>query len=164
VKTILIISAFLPLALAGCANSGGMAWGEQAGGGASQMAQAGAASGATVRTGSISADLASATGVIIAEHPATPHQVKVAQQRGRAWIKHAGTTTAAAAPHRHRYIAIDTEPDGNTSPAAKKTVMIFDTQAQQVVGGNVYDVQTAPPVGSVARFETYSAQYVGPGN
>jgi len=41
--------------------------------------------------------------------------------------------------------------------------MIFDTEAQQVVGKNVYDVQTPPPLGAVARFETYSAQYVGRG-
>lgn len=62
-----------------------------------------------------------------------------------------------------RYIAVDTEKDERTAPQAKKSVMIWDTQAQGIVGNNVYDVQSPPPVGSTARFETYSAQYVGAG-
>jgi hypothetical protein len=42
--------------------------------------------------------------------------------------------------------------------------MIWDTQSQQVVGNNVYDVQSAPRVGSTAKFDTYSAEYVGNGS
>jgi len=138
-----------------------MAWGEQAGGGATQMAQAGAANGATLRTGTISGPLINATVAIIAQHEASLKQRQIATARGRAWSARA----ASAQPALHkRYIAVDTEPDSKSSPQAQKTVMIFDTQAQQVVGKNVYDVQTTPPIGAVARFETYSAQYVGPGN
>jgi len=42
--------------------------------------------------------------------------------------------------------------------------MIWDTQSQTVVGNSVYDVQDTPSVGSTAKFDTYSAQYVGAGN
>ena len=70
---------------------------------------------------------------------------------------------AAAAKKLPRYIAVDTVKDERTTPRAQKSVMIFDTQAGQVVGNNVYDVQAPPKVGSTARFETYTAQYVGSG-
>jgi hypothetical protein len=36
--------------------------------------------------------------------------------------------------------------------------MIWDTQSQEVVGNNVYDVRRPPPVGSTAKFDTYSAE------
>jgi hypothetical protein len=126
----------------------------------------GAASGATVRTGSIATELISGTVTVIAEHEATERQIQVAEARGRAWTaarRHASSSSSSRPKVRKRYIAVDTESDSRTSPQAQKSVMIFDTEAQQVVGKDVYDVQTPPPVGAVARFETYSAQYVGPG-
>jgi hypothetical protein len=157
--------ALAPLALGGCSGTGDLAWGEQAGGGASQMAQAGAASGATIRTGSISTALINGTVAIIAQHQATGRQRQIAQKHGRAWTAHrlASSPSTPSKQPGHRYIAVDTASDSRTSPQARKSVMIFDTQAQQVVGKNVYDVQSPPPVGAIARFETYSAQYVGPG-
>lgn len=63
-----------------------------------------------------------------------------------------------------RYIAIDTVKDERTSPQAAKAVMIFDTQTQEIVGNNVYDVRSTPPVGGTARFETFTAEYVGAGS
>lgn len=62
-----------------------------------------------------------------------------------------------------RYIAVDTVKDKDTSPDAKKSVMIWDTQSEQVVGNNVYDVKSTPEVGQTAKFDTYSATYVGSG-
>ena len=41
--------------------------------------------------------------------------------------------------------------------------MIYDTQSEEFVGNNVYDVQSTPRVGSTAKFDTYSAEYVGTG-
>ena len=63
-----------------------------------------------------------------------------------------------------RYIAVDTEKNEQTAPEAKKSVMIWDTQSQEVVGNNVYDVKSPPAVGSTAKFDTYSAEYVGSGS
>lgn len=164
--------AAIPFALGGCSSSGGVSWGEEAGGGGAQMAQAGAANGGTVRTGSIATPLINGAVYIIAVHEATARQLQIARERGRAWTaRNLASAQPAHAkekaekkPARHkRYIAVDTEPDSRTSPKAQQSVMIFDTEAQQVVGKNVYDVQTPPPLGAVARFETYSAQYVGRG-
>jgi hypothetical protein len=62
-----------------------------------------------------------------------------------------------------RYIAVDTTKDERTSPQAAKAVMIFDTQTQEIVGNDVYDVRSTPPVGGTARFETFTAEYVGTG-
>jgi hypothetical protein len=62
-----------------------------------------------------------------------------------------------------RYIAVDTTKDERTVPQAAKSVVIFDTETQEVVGNNVYDVKSTPPVGGTAKFETYTAEYVGAG-
>jgi hypothetical protein len=62
-----------------------------------------------------------------------------------------------------RYIAVDTVKDERTSPQAARAVMIFDTQTQEIVGNDVYDVRSTPPVGGTARFETFTAEYVGSG-
>lgn len=62
-----------------------------------------------------------------------------------------------------RYIAVATEKNAQDAPGTKAAVMIWDTQAQEIVGNNVYDVGTPPAVGSTSRFETFSAEYVGAG-
>jgi hypothetical protein len=40
-------------------------------------------------------------------------------------------------------------------------VMIWDTQSQEIVGTDCYAVLKLPPAGELARFDTYTAQYVG---
>ena len=62
-----------------------------------------------------------------------------------------------------RYVAIDTVKDKRSAPGTKKDVMIWDTQAETLIGNGVYDVQDVPQIGSTAKFDTYSAQYVGTG-
>jgi len=62
-----------------------------------------------------------------------------------------------------RYVAIETAKDKRAAPGTKKVVMIWDTQSEALVNNDVYDVQNVPTVGSTAKFDTYSAQYVGNG-
>jgi len=62
-----------------------------------------------------------------------------------------------------RYVAIDTVKDKRAAPGTQKVVMIWDTQSEALVNNSVYDVQTVPAVGSTAKFDTFSAQYVGNG-
>ena len=62
-----------------------------------------------------------------------------------------------------RYIAVDTVKDEKTVAGASKSIMLWDTQTQDIVGNNVYDISSSPAVGSTSRFETYSAEYVGAG-
>ena len=52
---------------------------------------------------------------------------------------------------------------GTPSAAPKKVycVMIWDTQTREVVGTDCYAVLRLPPPGEPARFDTYTAQYVG---
>ena len=63
-----------------------------------------------------------------------------------------------------RYIAVDTEKSDKTSPQAKKSVMVWDTEKQEVASGAVYDVKKSPTVGETAKFDRYSAEYVGSGS
>ena len=67
----------------------------------------------------------------------------------------------AAKKRLPRYIAVDTEPDARSKGG--RSVMIWDTQAEAIVGNNVYDVATPPRMLETVKFETYSAEYVGTG-
>ncbi len=97
---------------------------------------------------------------IVAKHQATIRQRELAAQRGR--------RAAQTLRKKARYIAVDTEKSSpvatQSSKPVEKSVMIWDTESQQVVGNEVYDVETAPPVGATAKFDTYSAEYVGSGS
>ncbi|HYR57620.1 MAG TPA: hypothetical protein VEO95_03275 [Chthoniobacteraceae bacterium] len=77
--------------------------------------------------------------------------------------KPAVAKAAAPAKKLPRYIAVDTAKDEHTAPQAEKAVVIFDTETQEIVGNNVYDVKSTPPVGGTAKFETVTAEYVGNG-
>ena len=81
------------------------------------------------------------------------------------WYRLANARRAYAARHAElqhkkvRYIAVKTtrtpESEGSTS------CMVWDTQSEQVVGNTVYDCKSMPPDGSNAKFDSYSAEYVG---
>ena len=46
-------------------------------------------------------------------------------------------------------------------PGQLQCVMVFDTQSKQFVGSGCYVVASTPPEGSAARFETFTAEFVG---
>jgi hypothetical protein len=46
-------------------------------------------------------------------------------------------------------------------PGQLRCMMVFDTQSKQFVGSGCYVVGSLPSVGTVAKFETVSAEYVG---
>ena len=120
----------------------------------------GASTGQSVAIGAATGAAIAAVTYIIAKHQATERQHRIAEERAqRAYAERKSQLEA----RKTRYIAVDTEKDEHTSPGAKKSVMIWDTQSQEVVGNNVYDVKSPPPVGSTAKFDTYSAEYVGSG-
>jgi hypothetical protein len=119
-------------------------------------------------------------------HEATEYQRKVAEANARAYMaaqlhtaKAGKTAGATPKPHKKgepedkdkhaakaklpRYVAVDTVKDKRSAPGTKKVVMIWDTQSEALVSNYVYDVQNTPTIGSTAKFETYSAQYVGTG-
>ena len=67
-------------------------------------------------------------------------------------------STKKAASKPTKYIAIPTKSDSRAK--TKTSVMLWDTEAQEIVGNNVYDLNAAPPSGTVVKFETYSAEFV----
>lgn len=122
------------------------------------------------------AALAAGSAYIIAKHQATERQRKIAEQRARLYMakrnaetkKTASSSSSgsssssskkAAQKDQPRYIAVKTEKEDFNKSATP--VMVFDTQTNSIVGNTVYDVKTTPKVGSVQKFDTYSAQYIG---
>jgi hypothetical protein len=112
----------------------------------------------------VTAAVVAITIYFIARYEATEHQRQVAEVRARQSYGHMSPKRKEAMKARKvRYIAVDTEKGAKTSPKAKKTVMIYDTQTQKVASNTAYDVEKAPEVGSTAKIDNYSAEYVGSG-
>jgi hypothetical protein len=105
-----------------------------------------------------------ATAYIVSKQRATAKQKAIAEANARKALakmeaKKAAGSTKAKKP---RYIAVDTVADAG-NPKNTKQVMVYDTQSQEIVGNNVYNVGKTPGVGSTNRYDTVSAQYVGTG-
>ena len=165
-RTIALVTT---IALAGCEN---MTPGENAavfGSGAGILAggiarAAGASTGESIAIGLATGAVVGMTTYIIAKHQATERQRRIAAQRAQVYYgRLAPAKRTALKKKKVRYIAVDTEKNEKTSPKAKRSVMIWDTQSESLVGNSVYDVQSTPSVGSTAKFDTYSAEYVGSG-
>jgi outer membrane lipoprotein-sorting protein len=100
----------------------------------------------------------------IAKHEATERQRQVAEMRARqSYARMSAQRKANMKAKKVRYIAVDTERGQKSSPKAKKTVMIYDTQTQRIASNSAYDVEKSPSVGSTAKIDTFSAEYVGSG-
>ena len=89
---------------------------------------------------------------IIAKHQASERQRKIAEQRARLYMARQEAARKAAAQQsastakrkttKPRYIAVKTVKEENSQ--GKDQVMIFDTQSNQIVGNNVYDLKSSP--------------------
>ncbi|HEV3209315.1 MAG TPA: hypothetical protein VGY91_03560 [Chthoniobacterales bacterium] len=153
------------LLLTGCENLSPAANGALFGAGAGALAggvakAAGASNSEAVAIGLATGAIVGVTAYVIAKHQATERQRKIAEERARLAYEDAPAPRKAAY-RKARYIAVDTVREKNSTGA--KSVMIYDTQSQQVVGNNVYDVKQSPKEGTVSKFDTYSAEYVGSG-
>lgn len=114
--------------------------------------------------GSSSAAIAGLIVYIIEKHEASERQKEIAQERARrAYANMSTKRKANLKTKKVRYIAVDTVKNEKTSPEAKKSVMVWDTESQKVAGRDVYDVKSPPKVGATAKFDKYSAEYVGSG-
>jgi hypothetical protein len=153
------------LLLTGCENMSPAANGALFGAGAGALAggiakAAGASNTEAVAIGLATGAVVGATAYVIAKHQATERQRKIAEERARLAYEQASASRKASY-RKARYIAVDTVREKNSTGA--KSVMIYDTQSQQVVGNNVYDVKQSPKQGTVSKFDTYTAEYVGSG-
>jgi hypothetical protein len=121
---------------------------------------AGASNSQAVAIGLATGAVVGATAYIIAKHQATERQRRIAEERARLAYQSAPPPRRAQY-RKSRYIAVDTVREKDASGA--KSVMIYDTQTQQVVGNDVYDLKQSPKEGTISRYDTYSAEYVGGG-
>src|ERR1041385_6278443 len=123
-------------------------FGSMGGAAAGGIARAsGMSTGEAVATGIAAGAVIAAVTYVIAKHEATERQRQIAERRAQAsYARMSAKRKAALKEHKVRYIAVDTEKDSRTAANAKKSVMIWDTQSQEVVGNNVYDIQKPPPV------------------
>ena len=93
---------------------------------------------------------------------ATRAQSTLARKRVMAYLRRMSPAQRKAMRARAvRYICVTTTP----SPGSKgrATCMAWDTQAQEFVGNNAYDLINPPPVGSEVQFPSFKAAYVGDG-
>jgi hypothetical protein len=153
------------LFLTGCENISPAANGALFGAGSGALAggiakAAGASNTEAVAIGLATGALVGVTAYIIAKHEATERQRRIAEERARLAYQSAPPPRRAQY-RKSRYLAVDTVREKDSSGA--KSVMIYDTQTEQVVGNEVYDVKQAPKEGSISKFDTYSAEYVGSG-
>ncbi len=116
----------------------------------------------------IGAGAAAVTGIateIIAQHVASEQQRAIAEARARQYYARMAESKKIALKKKNvRYLAVDTVNSKETSPQAKKSVMIWDTKSEQVVGSKVYDVKTPPEAGQTGQFNTYTADYIAMGD
>lgn len=100
---------------------------------------------------------------VVAVRVASKRQREVADQRARA-AYHKLNKTGQITRKKIRYLAVATEksPDAGNRKA-RESVMIWDTNSQEIVGNKVYEISEAPAPGTMARFETYSAEYISTG-
>jgi len=153
------------LLMTGCENLSPAANGALFGTGAGALAggiakAAGASNSEAVAIGLATGTIVGVTAYVIAKHQATERQRKIAEERARLAYENASAQQKDNY-RKARYIAVDTVREKNSTGA--KSVMIYDTKSQQVVGNNVYDVKQSPKEGTVSKFDTYSAEYVGSG-
>lgn len=116
--------------------------------------------------------LTGAGAYIISKSQATAQQRKIAEANARAAVakmeaqkkKAAGSASSrtAKAAKKPRFIAVDTVAS-KESPEGSSQVMVYDTQSNQIVGNNVYNLGEKPKVGSNTSYDTMTAQYVGTG-
>jgi hypothetical protein len=153
------------LGLAGCENMSpqttGVVAGTTAGILAGTLAKVAGASDSTAVA--IGLGTGAAVGVmafVIAKHEATERQRRYAEERARLDYERMSAQRKAEVKKR-RYIAVPTVREKNSTGA--QSVMVYDTQSQQVIGNNVYDLKSTPKDGQVSKFDTVSAEYVGTG-
>ncbi len=94
---------------------------------------------------------------------AQPHQTEKATANSKKAKPNAPQTAAQPKKKLPRYLAVETVKDKRTSHQVKKVIMIWDTQSGSLISNDLYDVKAPPPAGTVAKFETYSAEYIGTG-
>jgi hypothetical protein len=124
------------------------------------------------------AALAATTAYIVAKHQADEEQRRIAEARARLYMAklekqrqedeaearraaQASASKPKPVAKKPRYIAVETEKGSDYK--GKTAVMIYDTQSEKLVGNDVYDLKSTPKAGTVSKYDSVQAQYVGAG-
>ena len=95
---------------------------------------------------------------VLARHEASEEQRRIAEARAEAYL--AGLDAGKREEvKKRRYIAVETKRDVRST--GKKSVMVFDTKTDRLVGNDVMDINKTPSTGTTARFDTVDTTYVG---
>jgi hypothetical protein len=148
------------LVLTGCEHNGALFGGAGALAGGKARA-AGASNSEAVAIGLATGAAVGQTAYTIAKHEATERQRRTAEARAHLAYQDLSPERKARVK-KNRYIVVDTVREKDSQGA--KSVMIYDTQTQQVVGSNVYDVKQSPKGGTSLQIEAYPGVYVGSGD
>lgn len=165
-KLLLLVCCFAIALLSGCADNGngdGVFGGEAGAAVGGGIVRAAGMNTAEARVSGAAVGAANArAAAIIAKYQATAKQRQVAAACAERVYKQMSPQKRAKLQGRKvRYIAVDTVRDSRAK--GKESIMLWDTQTQDVVGNEVYDVAEPPVTDSVVGFETYAAEYVGRG-
>ena len=108
---------------------------------------------------------------VVEKRRASKRQIQLAQTRARNYERThprkpprgsgSGQSSTSSARPQSRYIAVETERDSQSK--GKGSVMIWDTKHNSLVSNDVYDVDSVPRKGQLAKFEEYEAVYVADG-
>src|SRR5205823_3514821 len=96
---------------------------------------AGASNTTAVAAGMAAGAAIGAVVYVVAKHQATERQRRVAEERARLAYERMSAERKTRVRQR-RYIAVPTVREPNAT--GQQSVMVFDTQNQQVIGNNVY--------------------------
>ena len=99
---------------------------------------------------------------ILATYEPTDQQRKIADERARRSLKTFQDESAKnSSVNVPTVIAVDTDADERSRGA--RSVMLWDTQTEEILGNEVYDVEEPPTLGNIALWNNVSARYVGRG-
>src|SRR5438067_6421077 len=102
------------------------------------------------------------TQTMFIRHTATELQRRVATQNAKTYYARLGAGKKNELKKKNiRYLAVPTVRSKQTSPKAKEVIMIWDIPRESLAGQNVYELDSAPPVGKLATYDNLVAEYVG---
>jgi hypothetical protein len=117
---------------------------------------------ATFAWGELTARRIIETQTMFIRHTATELQRRIAEKNAKAYFAHLGSEKKSALKKKKiHYLAVPTVRSEQTSPKAKEVIMIWDIPRESLVGKNVYELDSAPPVGKLATYDNLVAEYVG---
>jgi len=94
-------------------------------------------------------------------HTATELQRRVAEQNAKAYYAQLAPEKKGELKKKNiRYLAVPTVRSKQTSPKAKAVLMIWDIPRESLVGQNVYELNSAPPVGKLATYDNLVAENI----